>query len=95
MGERRLPNRRAGAAGAYRRRPQDLAGGVRRPRAWPLLWECRWLRDGAICFLELSDDRWHVIVGRSTVAVVATKAQALLVVDELSGRKGEHAAPRP
>jgi hypothetical protein len=89
------PNRRAGAAGADRQSPRDLVGGGRRPRVWPSQWQCRWLRDGRVAFLELNDDRrWHIIVGPSTVAVVATKAQAFRVVDGLSGLKGEHAAPR-
>jgi hypothetical protein len=66
---RRPPNRRDGAAGADR--PQE------RPQVWPLQWQCRFLRDGRIAFLNLCGDGWHVIVERSTVAVVATKADAL------------------
>ncbi len=69
-------------------RPQE------RPRVWlaPAQWQWFWLRDGRVCFLEQTDDAWHVIVGRSTVFVAATRAQAMVVVDELCG---EYAAPRP
>lgn len=94
MGDRRLPNRRAGVRGGA---TGAAAADRRRPRHWPVEWECRWLGDGRVCFLErLIDDRWSVILERSTVAVVATKADALRVVDDLyTETGGAHASPRP
>ena len=51
-------------------------------RELPRDWQWRWLPDGRVAALEQLADGWHVIVERSTLAIVASKADALKLLAE-------------